>query len=104
MTHRCQLCGHTIAPHEPIVPMRDGGRVHIACADLVAVRGWRARQWRARVHLGVLTCIVAAALFSGAVTPWQASLLAAVWLGCHSRVHWHWWAYLAHDLRRWCRR
>ena len=46
MIHRCQLCGHTIAPHEPIVPLRDGGRVHIACADLVAARGWRARQWR----------------------------------------------------------
>ena len=104
MIHRCQLCGHTIAPHEPIVPLRHGGRVHIACADLVAARGWRARQWRAGVHLGVLASVVAAALFSRAATPWQTLLFAVIWLGCHARLHQHWWAYFAHDLRRRYRR
>ena len=86
MIHRCQLCGHTIAPHEPIVPLRDGGRVHIACADLVAARGWRARQWRAGVHLGVLASVVAAALFSGAATPWQTLLFTVIWLVGLSRA------------------
>ena len=96
----CAICGTEVCPGEQGVATRDGGIVHLRCAEQEASQAWKQRRscamLQAILSIGV---VVAAWLITRAIT--TIVYVVIVLFVTHMLIHRRWWYYVRVEVIVW---